>query len=68
MSLILDLLRELSSMFWADRRLNIGLLSVTGVVVVLSWIDPILRSGVLPAILAFSYAGVIGLTIRGPDY
>lgn len=67
MSLIRDVLAELAAMFWADRRLNLGLLAATALAALLGLAAPGLREGVLPVLLTLAHGGVIAWALLPPD-
>ena len=60
MGLIRDVLKELGAMFWADRRLNLGLLAVTAIAALAA---PVAPAGVLPLPLALGYAAVLARAV-----
>ncbi|MEL6576360.1 MAG: hypothetical protein AAFQ81_10765 [Pseudomonadota bacterium] len=67
MSLIRDILVELGGMFWADRRLNLGLLGATALAALLAVTFPISREGIMPVLLTLAYGGVIAWALFPTD-
>lgn len=67
MSVLRDILAELAAMFWADRRLNLGLLATTAVAIGLGLIVPSLSAGLLPVGLALGYGAVIAWALLYPS-
>lgn len=67
MTLARDITLEVVKMFWADRRLNLGLVAATLVVALAGWLLPALRDGALPLLLASGYAGALAYAVlTGP--
>ncbi|MEO1223070.1 MAG: hypothetical protein AAFX92_02505 [Pseudomonadota bacterium] len=67
MSILRDILSELAAMFWADRRLNLGLLAVTVFAIGLGIIVPSVSAGWMPVGLALGYGAVIAWALLYPS-
>ena len=67
MTLARDIALEVVKMFWADRRLNLGLVAATVLSALAGWLVPALREGALPLLLAFLYAAALAFAVlTGP--